>query len=115
MKKLSELTISPAPWSFADDGIGEYDIRCSGVSYGEDYEGDDIIAQSVQKKDAPMLAAAPDMYEALWDLLFGDIGTVNCRKCKGAELGNCKTCHLGKAREAMEKACDMEVTHEETK
>lgn len=28
---------------------------------------------------------------------------------KGAELGNCKTCHLGKARFALEKAEVVEV------
>lgn len=69
MKKLSELGISPAPWSFTDDGMGECDIRCSGVPYGDDYEGDDIIAQSVQKKDASMFAAAPKLYEALLEMV----------------------------------------------
>ena len=64
MKKLSELNVSQAPWRFTDDGMGECDIRCSGVSYGEDYEGDDIIAYGVQKKDAPMFAAAPKLYSA---------------------------------------------------
>ena len=67
MKKLSELNISQAPWRFTDDGMGEYDIRCSGVSYGEDYEGDDIIASGIQKKDAPMFAAAPKLYKGLYD------------------------------------------------
>lgn len=65
MRRLEELGISPTPWRFSDDGMGECDIRCSGVSYGDDYEGEDIIAQSVQKKDASMLAAAPKLYKAL--------------------------------------------------
>lgn len=77
MKKLDELNISQAPWRFADDGMGEYDIRCSGVSYGDDYEGEDIIATGVQKKDAPMFAAAPKLYAALckavsWLTYYGE-------------------------------------------
>lgn len=106
MKKLSELKISPAPWKLCRDGD---------IVHGNGYSLMDGDGCFVLKSDARITAASPDMYDALWDLLFGDIGTANCRKCKGAELGNCKTCHLGKAREAMEKACGIEVTHEETK
>ena len=77
MKRLEQLTISQPPWRFADDGMGECDIRCSGVSYGEDYEGDDIIASSIQKKDAPMIAAAPDLYDCLREAAF-----MKCASCK---------------------------------
>ncbi len=76
-KRLEELGISTAPWRFTDDGMGECDIRCSGVSYGDDYEGEDIIASSVQKKDAAIMSAAPELYdagqktEAVLDKLFG--------------------------------------------
>lgn len=109
MKKLSELTISPAPWSFADDGIGEYDIRCSGMFYGEDYEGDDIIAQSVQKKDAPMLAAAPELYECLSEAV-----EEKCRTCIVEGNGVCRIkeghrCHIARWRWVLAKAAGEEV------
>lgn len=77
MKRLEQLGISQPPWRFADDGMGECDIRCSGVSYGEDYEGDDIIASSIQRKDAPMIAAAPDLYDCLREAAF-----MKCESCK---------------------------------
>lgn len=103
MKRIEELGISPWPWSFADDGIGEYDIRCSGVSYGEDYEGDDIIAQSIQKKDAPMLAAAPELYEALREAVSDKC--VGCCRRIDDENGNCATlCMVGNWRKALAKA-----------
>lgn len=97
MKKLSELGVSPAPWRFTDDGIGECDIRCSGVSYGDEYEGEDIIASMIQKKDAPMFAAAPDMYEALRGLL-----EIICDDCKSPYKvdGKCVKCPRVAAAEA---------------
>ena len=102
MKTLGELGISPWPWRY----MGYYNLKngeC--IPLGEVKSADgNKLCYDIPRKNAHIVSAAPNMYEALWDLLFGDIGTVNCRKCKGAELGNCKTCRLGKARFALEKA-----------
>lgn len=111
MKKLSELKISPAPWRKAVNnfGMGEniiWDARAKRVAYSGI---DSCFSFENQTANHNMMVAAPDMYAALWDLLFGDNGTANCRKCKGAELGNCKTCHLGKARFALEKAAGEDI------
>lgn len=103
LKKLEELGISPAPWKPADDGIGYKDIW-SNLRCAEPCEGEAIIAESVSEKDAQIMSAAPDMYDAIWDILFKCTKITNCRNCKGHELGNCGGCPLGKAMAALEKA-----------
>lgn len=104
IKPLSELKISPSPWRHTDDGMGYRDIKCS-CPTSEDYEGEDIIAEAVDKIDANMMVASPKLYDELWKLCFGEhTGSVNCRNCKGAELGNCKKCNLGGARAALLEA-----------
>lgn len=96
MKTLEELKISPTPWKLRHYTVLDAD-------YNEVKASSSVPAEEDTANNLIMLAA-PDMYEALRDLLFGNHGAANCRKCKGAELGNCKTCRLGKARFALEKA-----------
>lgn len=62
MKTLKQLGISPAPWETADDGMGYKDIWCN-APVTEDSEGENIIAEAISKKDANMMAAAPEMYK----------------------------------------------------
>lgn len=105
MKTLEELGISPAPWSFADDGMGGCDISCSGASYGEDCEGDDIIAQGVQKKDARIMAAAPKLYKRL-------AFAVEQYKCQTRQCNNCpnrKCCWIVDATAALAEAAGEEA------
>ena len=64
MKTLEQLGISPAPWKPADDGMGYKDILCN-VPVTEDSEGENIIAEAIDAKDARLMSAAPDLYEAL--------------------------------------------------
>ena len=64
MKTLEQLGISPAPWKKADDGMGYKDIWCN-APVTEDSEGENIIAEAIDAKDAHLIAAAPELYEAL--------------------------------------------------
>ena len=64
MKTLEQLGISPAPWNSADDGMGFNDITCSS-HVTEDSEGENIIAEAIDAKDARLMSAAPELYEAL--------------------------------------------------
>lgn len=68
MKTLEQLGISPAPWKPEDDGMGYKDIWCN-APVTEDSEGENIIAEAISKKDANMIAAAPDMYKTEYDLV----------------------------------------------
>ena len=68
MKTLEQLGISPVPWNPADDGLGYNDIICNSP-VTEDSEGENIIAEAVDAKDARLIAAAPDLYEALAAIL----------------------------------------------
>ena len=75
MKTLEQLGVSPAPWKTADDGMGYKDILCNGP-VTEDREGENIIAEAVNAKDANIMAAAPKLYKALLKALpwLADIG-----------------------------------------
>ena len=110
MKCLEELGISPAPWHVGEDiGNGTIDdIYDSG--FGDESKSALVVYNGgMCLADANMMSAAPDMYDAIWDILFKGTRITNCRNCKGAELGNCKTCPLGKARASLAKASGVDV------
>lgn len=98
LKKLEELGISPAPWK-----VIPYTL-CGDICFANEETMflSDRGIEPPKIADARLIAAAPDMYDALWDLLFGKTGY--CNVCRGHELGNCKECDYGKAMAALEKA-----------
>ena len=102
MKRLEELGISNAPLKYVgyqNHSNGKY------IHLGEVRTSDGKhLVSGMSQPDAMIFAAAPDMYDAIWDILFKGTKITNCRNCKGHELGNCKTCPLGKARAALAKA-----------
>lgn len=101
MKTVEQLGISPAPWSntvgaekpFEANSV--WDAKNGGVLTGG-------YAESLN--DARLIAAAPDLYEALRDCI-GEM----CRFCKETELGKSMPCEMGcetmrRATAALEKA-----------
>ena len=62
MKKLEELGISPTPWKCATNDYGEV----VGIENGRGFYVA-RFAVDVDQKSARLIAAAPDMYEALLD------------------------------------------------
>lgn len=77
MKKLSELGISPAPWKVDDGKWGcDNEIRCEYISdiivKGE--KRTKVVAScnahfDTYKPDARLIAAAPELYDALYDVV----------------------------------------------
>lgn len=111
MKTLEQLGISPTPWKKADDGMGYKDIWCN-APVTEDSEGENIIAEAIDAKDAHLIAAAPDLYEALREAIIEichdcpNCGAYPKYKCKNQD---CK-CFPSKWRAALAKADGEEVT-----
>lgn len=56
MKTIEELGVSRAPWRVGDDGV-YYDMVLSA--------GGHSVAEWMDAKDARLISAAPDLYEAL--------------------------------------------------
>ena len=101
MKKLEELGISPSPWKYIGYHDHKHDLHLGEVRVED---GRRKLLTDIFQPDAQIMSAAPDMYAAIWDILFKGTKITNCRNCKGHELGNCKKCPLGKARAALAKA-----------
>ena len=111
LKKLSELTISPTPWEIiredyndgrvwsveAHDGSGITEFDCNEEQFGFE-EG---------FANAHLIAAAPDMYEALRGLL--EIVCVDCKSSYEIE-GKCVKCsRVVAAEKALARAAGEEV------
>lgn len=103
MKTLEELGISPAPWKtyigvysfWVDDNAGEFVCMKSSNSMND---------RNIGKRNARLIAAAPDLYEALRECI-GEM----CKFCKETEIGKSMPCERGcevlrRAKAALEKA-----------
>ena len=106
MKKLSELGISPMPWKARkvsrEEGFTDFEVYDDNGNYVL-FDGDAGCA------NCNFIAAAPELYEVIWNICFGNSTTVNCAKCGGNDHGDgiehcSKDCPLYKARAALAKA-----------
>ena len=62
MKRLEELGISPAPW--------RADLSIDDVAWIEDRRLNDIVRlDKYERKNARLIAAAPEMYAKAWELI----------------------------------------------
>lgn len=105
MKKLDELGISPAPWSINEDG----EVWCKYIS--NEIQPNKIRTRVVarpnfyfdeSKSDAHLIAAAPELYEALLKALqwLADIG----EEVVGTEPAACIAEIVKEAEAALAKA-----------
>lgn len=98
MKTLKELGISPAPWDC---------VITESTSWVEDYH-DISIADTrltevpnleISRADARLIAAAPELYEALREIMADNKCGLMCSLCGAADK-----CKLRRAVAALEKA-----------
>lgn len=103
MKTIEELGISPAPWKkyvgvysfWVDDNSGEFVCMKNSTSMND---------RNIGKRNASLIAAAPDLYEALRECV-GEM----CKFCGETEIGKRLPCEMGcetmrRAKTALEKA-----------
>lgn len=99
MKTLEELGISPAPWEryvggysfWVDDNAGEFVCIMASTSMND---------RNIGKRNARLIAAAPDLYEALRECL--EVLDKLEKYYQGVDAATYKT--MAKARAALEKA-----------
>ena len=102
MKSIDELGISPAPWRIGEedcDGIVE-DIMDSGFG-DESIAGLVVYDGCMDKADARLIAAAPELYECLRKVVNDVVcrcATKDCDKC------NMALCWVKKAKAVLAKA-----------
>ena len=97
-------THTPSPWIVSHDPDGSPDDYCIGVPDGK---VDQIAVCS--KRDAPLIAAAPDMYDALTECICGlEIGLDAAQIVSTLGDGRCAAIRsaLTQARAALAKARD---------
>jgi len=99
MKPLEELGISPAPWKRKYGALNSLrvDSAC-GACVADDL---DLVEDKTGDSNARLIAAAPELYEAL-RLCVGEL----CETCRQCTVRPCvKDCEaVRKARAALEKA-----------
>ena len=93
---------TPGPWIVSHDPDGSADDYCIGVPDGK---VDQVAVCS--KRDAPIISAAPDMYEALTECICGlEVGLDAAQIVSTLGDGRCAAIQsaLSQARAALAKA-----------
>lgn len=95
MKTLEQLGISPAPWK-AKQGISLWVESANEICVADDI---DMIEDEIGEANARLIAAAPELYEALREIVADNKCGLMCSLCGAAD--KCKIC---RAVAAIEKA-----------
>ena len=98
MKSLEQLGVSPAPWK-AD--VGEYSF------WVDDNAGKSVCMENstskndrdIGRRNARLIAAAPELYEALREIVADNKCGLMCSLCGAADK-----CKIRRAVAALEKA-----------
>lgn len=108
MKTIEQLGVSPAPWTVAVEDRRDYRLFSVEADNGAGITDFDCCPEQFDHHEgfanASLIAAAPDLYEALRDCV-GEM----CKFCKETEIGKCLPCESGceimrRAKTALEKA-----------
>lgn len=95
MKALKELGVSPAPWKSVQ-GISLWVESSDGIGVADDI---DTIDDETGEANARLIAAAPELYEALRGIVADNKCGLMCSLCGAADK-----CKLRRAVAALEKA-----------
>ena len=95
MKALKELGVSPAPWKSVQ-GISLWVESSDGIGVADDI---DMIDDETGEANARLIAAAPELYEALRGIVADNKCGLMCSLCGAADK-----CKLRRAVAALEKA-----------
>lgn len=110
MKSINELNISPWPWSYVyEKFVAPFSDHGSDYHYVNEANGSHVVSSfsceddENAKADARLMAAAPEMYEAL-----EEAQRETCWRCHGSEVPRgdegCEQCIVAGWIEALEKA-----------
>lgn len=95
MKSLEQLGISPAPWK-AVQGISLWVESSYGIGVADDI---DTIDDETGEANARLIAAAPELYEALREIVADNKCGLMCSLCGAADK-----CKIRRVVAALEKA-----------
>lgn len=95
MKTVRQLGISPAPWK-AVQGISLWVESSDGIGVADDI---DMIDDETGEANARLIAVAPELYEALREIVTDNKCGLMCSLCGAADK-----CKIRRAVAALEKA-----------
>lgn len=99
------MTRTPAPWIVHNHGKHWNNDAIDDLSIDYGLDGENVCETVYEMDDALLIAAAPDLLEALKDIIKFDAAACDGFNCPD---DGCEECHLSKAldkaREAIAKA-----------
>lgn len=96
MKALKELGVSPAPWNAVRSTVSLRVDSADGICVADDI---DMIDDETGEANARLIAAAPELYEALREIVADNKCGLMCSLCGAADK-----CKIRRAVAALEKA-----------
>lgn len=96
MKALKELGVSPVPWNAVRSTVSLRVDSADGICVADDI---DMIDDETGEANARLIAAAPELYEALREIVADNKCGLMCSLCGAADK-----CKIRRAVAALEKA-----------
>lgn len=96
MKSVEQLGISPAPWNAVRSTVSLRVDSADGICVADDI---DMIDDETGEANARLIATAPELYEALREIVADNKCGLMCSLCGAADK-----CKIRRAVAALEKA-----------